>query len=183
MFYMISGGSGSGKSEYAESMILKLSQMKEKERVYIATMMAFDEEAKRKIARHREMRKDKGFITMECFTGLKNIKLPENCTVLLDCMSNLCANEMYDETGAKEHVVEEVLKGIQKVLKQCKNLVVVTNEIFSDGCEYDESTKKYIQSLGRINQHMARLADAVVEVVCGIPIYHKKPAGQGGITC
>ena len=60
------------------------------------------------------------------------------------------------------------------LLEQCENLVVVTNEIFSDGCEYDDMTKEYICHLGNINQYMAKKADIVVEVVCGIPIYHKK---------
>lgn len=179
MFYMISGGSGSGKSEFAESVILQLSQ-KEEKRVYIATMMAFDEEAKCKIARHRQMRKEKHFSTIECFTGLKKVVLPKGCTVLLDCMSNLAANEMFQEDGAKENTVTEVIEGIDSILKQCANLVVVTNEIFSDGCDYDESTKDYIRKLGAINRQMAKRADEVVEVVCGIPIYHKKQKAERG---
>ena len=181
MFYMISGGSGSGKSEFAESVILQLSQ-KEEKRVYIATMMAFDEEAKRKIARHRQMRKEKNFFTIECFTGLKKVVLPQGCTVLLDCMSNLTANEMFQDNGAKENTVTEVIEGIDSILVQCANLVVVTNEIFSDGCDYDESTKEYIRKLGAINRQMAERADAVVEVVCGIPIYHKNKYGKRGAT-
>lgn len=175
MFYMISGGSGSGKSEFAEGVTVTLSQEEMKERIYIATMMAFDEEAKRKIQRHQFMRKEKNFVTIECFTGLKSVNLPEGCTVLLDCMSNLTANEMYQENGAKEDTVKEVIEGIETILRQCRNLVVVTNEVFSDGCDYDESTREYIRILGAINHEMAKRADAVVEVVCGIPIYHKKP--------
>ena len=126
------------KSEFAESVILQLSQ-KEEKRVYIATMMAFDEEAKRKIARHRQMRKEKNFFTIECFTGLKKVVLPQGCTVLLDCMSNLTANEMFQANGAKENTVTEVIEGIDSILGQCANLVVVTNEIFSDGFDYDET--------------------------------------------
>lgn len=179
MFYMISGGSGSGKSEFAENIILKLSR-KEEKRIYIATMMAFDEEAKSKIARHRQMRNEKHFTTIECFTNLKKVVLPEGCTVLLDCMSNLTANEMFQENGAKENTVKEVIEGINNILEQCTNLVVVTNEIFSDGCDYDESTKDYIRKLGAINRQMAKRADTVVEVVYGIPIYHKNKYAKKG---
>lgn len=175
MFYMISGGSGSGKSEFAETIIEKLQKESQKTPlVYIATMKALDREAEEKINRHRKMRKNKGFITKECFGDLKNLLLPANSIVLLDCMSNLVANEMFQEERVKELVFQEILSGIEKLREQSKHLVVVTNEIFSDGIEYDEITQKYIENLGIINQRMAVQADVVAEVVCGIPIYHKK---------
>ena len=49
--------------------------------------------------RHRKMRAGKGFETVECYTGLKNLDFPENAVVLLECMSNLAANEMFEEKG------------------------------------------------------------------------------------
>lgn len=174
MFYLVSGGSGSGKSEYAENVAVELYNKKEQELfIYIATMMAFDDEANAKIQRHREMRKNKGFTTLECFTDLKSAAIDENCTILLDCMSNLVANEMFADNGAKDKTVDEVLQGVEHLLEKCSNLVIVTNDIFSDGCDYDEITKKYICYLGQINQGLAKRADKVIEVVCGIPIEHK----------
>ena len=53
----------------------------------------FDEESHKRIQRHQKMRAGKGFETVECYTGLKNVKLPAGCVVLLECMSNLVANE------------------------------------------------------------------------------------------
>lgn len=174
MFYLISGGSGSGKSEFAEEISVDFhEQEKDAPFLYIATMMAFDEEAKKKIERHRTMRKDKDFTTLECFTDLKNASIPAHCTILLDCLSNLVANEMFSENGVKEDIVEEVFRGVEHLLEQCDNLVIVTNEIFSDGCQYDDETKQYIKNLGKLNQRLSKLADKVVEVVCGIPIYRK----------
>ena len=40
MFTLVTGGSGSGKSEYAESLVDSWNDPK----IYIATMMPFDEE-------------------------------------------------------------------------------------------------------------------------------------------
>ena len=62
MFILITGGSGSGKSEFAEAQILRLSREK---RIYLATMKCFDEESKKRIARHRKMRAEKQFETVE----------------------------------------------------------------------------------------------------------------------
>ena len=46
-----------------------------------------------------KMRAGKGFDTLECYTGLSGVRVPEGCTVLLECMSNLVANEMFREEG------------------------------------------------------------------------------------
>lgn len=180
MFCMISGGSGSGKSEFAEQRAVELrKKSKSKNFIYIATMMAYDEEAKKKIQRHRQMRAHKGFQTVECFHHLKQLEIPEESTVLLDCMSNLAANERFDPAGAGEQTVSEITAGIAHLRKQCTHLVVVTNEIFSDGGAYDADTLDYIRCMGEINTQMAKWADDVVEVVYGIPLYRKK----GGSLC
>ena len=142
--------------------------------VYIATMYPFDEEAFRKIDRHRELRKNKNFDTVECFTGLKHVTLEQkNTTVLLECMSNLTANEMYQEDGAGVQTVEAVCTGLDHLCRQAADVVVVSNEIFSDGMEYDAETMRYQQYLGKINQYIAAKADVVVEVVYGIPLVQK----------
>lgn len=170
MLILVTGGSGSGKSAFAEQMVLQLNK---KPRLYIATMYPFDEECKKRIARHREMRKEKEFETLECFTHLHQAEVSGYGTVLLECMSNLTANEMYQEEGAHEQCVEEILRGTEHLLEQCEHLVIVTNEIFSDGIEYDPDTVRYQHYLGEINRRIARMADLVVEVVYSIPIVHK----------
>ena len=167
MFLVITGGSGSGKSAYAEQCVLDFGPA---ERIYIATMYPFDEECDRRIRRHREMRRQKQFSTLECYTGLKTADIPEDSVVLLECMSNLTANEMYQEGGAGGQTVEEILAGICYLLKRVRHLVVVTNEIFSDGIDYDSETMRYQSYLGQINSEMGRMADRVTEVVYGLPI-------------
>lgn len=175
MLALITGGSGSGKSAYAEALCVKLQQdRKEIPMVYIATMYPFDEEAFRKIDRHRELRKNKNFETVECFTNLKEVELTQpDTTVLLECMSNLTANEMYQENGAGEQTVEAICEGLDHLCQQASDVVVVSNEIFSDGIEYDPETFRYQQYLGKINQYIAGKADLVVEVVYGIPLVQK----------
>lgn len=174
MFLVVCGGSGSGKSEYAEEQIMKLkAKNQEKPLLYIATMMGEDTETKQKIQRHREMRKDKGFETLECFYKLADANIPRESIVLLDCMSNLVANECFAEQGAKENTVEAILAGVKHIREQCAHLVIVTNDVFSDGCEYDTGTQKFLRDLGRVNTAIAGQADQVVEVVCKIPIVHK----------
>lgn len=167
MFHVITGGSGSGKSAYAEEKILELGQAP---RIYIATMYPFDQESHLRIARHRKMRAEKEFETVECYTGLKSVRMPAGANVLLECMSNLTANEMFQPEGAGEDTVCEILAGIASLIRQSENLIVVTNEIFSDGIQYAEETRTYQSYLGEINRQMAEIADKVTEVVYGIPV-------------
>lgn len=170
MLILVTGGSGSGKSEFAESLVLKLQK---KPYLYIATMYPFDEECHQRIARHRKMRAAKEFDTLECYTGLPGASAEGYGTVLLECMSNLTANEMYQEDGAGDRTVQEVLEGIHHIKSQCEHLIIVSNEIFSDGIEYDEETRRYQRFLGEINREIAGMADLVIEVVYSIPLVHK----------
>ena len=72
MITLITGGSGSGKSAYAEKYICHVSNEKGcKEKYYIATMQVFDDEGQRKIDRHRRLRAGKGFITISSLVILK----------------------------------------------------------------------------------------------------------------
>lgn len=170
MIHLVTGGSGSGKSAFAESCILDFGAA---QRIYIATMYPFDEESHKKIARHREMRRSKAFDTMECFTGLERVQIPAGANVLLECMSNLVANEMYQEAGAHVETVDAVMRGVQHVAESAANLVIVSNEIFSDGKEYDPETERYQEYLGQINCKIATVADRVSEVVYGIVLEAK----------
>ena len=134
MLVLITGGSGSGKSAFAEDMVLSFG---EGPRVYIATMFPFDKESEQRIERHRRMRAGKGFKTIECYTGLKAVRVPKDSVVLLECMSNLTANEMFQENGAHEESVSEILAGVKVLWKQVRHLVIVTNEIFSEAAVYE----------------------------------------------
>ena len=173
MLTLVTGGSGSGKSAFAEDRVLSFGEAK---RIYIATMHPFDEESHKRIERHRKMRAGKGFETVECYTGLKKVRLPESDkdrVVLLECMSNLVANEMFREDGFHPEVSEKITEGVRNLLSQAEHVVIVTNEIFSDGILYEGESEKYKEQLGQINCNLAEMADAVVEVVYGIPVWHK----------
>lgn len=186
MFHLITGGSGSGKSEYAESEVERLAHLTEsKEKYYIATMFPYGEETLQKIRRHQQMRVGKGFVTLECYTDLDRLVASDpflgepskRPTVLLECMSNLLANECYMESGAKARELDpvaEIEKGMEALLECCEHVVVVTNEVFSDIPVKSREMKIYLEYLGRINQWMAKRADQVTEVIYGIPLKKKR---------
>lgn len=190
MITLVTGGSGSGKSAYAESLLYSCEGI----RYYIATMQIYDAEGEKKVERHRKLRAGKGFLTIESPMNVGKIRFEcageseqaqyrqetvrkvqgssEKKSALLECMSNLTANEMFTKDGMKseEEVVEKIVSEIQILSQKLDNLVIVTNNVFEDGVIYDAGTMEYLRALGRINAALARLADRVAEVVVGIPV-------------
>ena len=208
MLHIVYGGSASGKSSYAESCAMFLQG--EGRLLYIATMYPYkwntteiDPETMQRIERHRAMRADKGFDTVECYRHVEHIVAKRQDVLLLECMSNLLANEMYlepdsDDGGLAETMSEvektgvgmsETLSPVSKKIVQAlvnlstrvQDVVIVTNDVFSDGgsLTYDESTREYVKNLAEINCALAREAATVTEVVCGIPVIVKKNHPMG----
>lgn len=185
MIHMVTGGSGSGKSAYAEEWITQYVRGRERgggdcvecaPLLYLATMKPFTEETKEKITRHRLMRAGKGFLTLECYKGLSRLAIPENAGILLECVSNLAANELYREDGEMEDwrkTLEDIMEGIWHLAGHTDCLVIVTNEVDSDINGYSKETECYRELLGGINQRTAAAADRVTEVVYGIPVLIK----------
>ena len=166
---LVIGGAASGKSEYAEALAARLPVP----RYYVATMMPFDGEDIRRIEKHRAQRAEKGFHTMERYTDLSGLLLPERGAVLLECLGNLTANELFSEGGARGDAAGAVLRGVSALEAQCADLVVVTNDVHSDGISYETETLSYIEALGLINSSLAARFERVVELVCGIPLFVK----------
>ena len=186
VIYLVTGGAASGKSEYSEELACSLGD----DRYYVATMYPYDEESKVRVQRHRAMRDGKGFKTVECYTDIAKaaVDITEDCVVLLECMSNLLANEMYLEDGclkadgghefsAKESealrgiIDEHIVTPIRMLSKKCRAVIIVSNEIAEDGNKYDTETETYIGLLNYINRTIAEHADHAVRVVCSIPVY------------
>ena len=204
MVVLVTGGSGSGKSAFAEEYLMRLSTQAET-KYYIATMQPFGEESLAKIRRHQRLRAGKGFTTIEQSRDLTKaaqriakpsnqfqeeavtINRPENSvpfirdTALLECMSNLVANEMFAENKIRlrDEVTAQILDGIEALNRQLEHLLIVTNNVFEDGISYDATTQAYIRALGRINTEVAALADTVTEVVVGIPVPVKERKEAG----
>ncbi len=176
MMTLIIGGSGSGKSAYAERYLDSLTG--DGKKYYVATMQVFDEEGQKKIERHRRLRSGKGFLTIEQPTAIRKALEKMDTgkkSALLECVSNLTANEMFagEKPKAGEAVAEEILGGIRNLQEQLTHLVIVSNNVFEDGRSYEEAVMEYIRAMGQINEKLAELADEVVEVVVGIPVVIK----------
>ena len=162
MLTIIVGGAGSGKSAFAEAHVSRLSGRK----IYLATMIPRDGESHGRVEKHRMMRRGKGFETLERGLDLANAVIPAGANVLLEDLSNLLANAMYEPAGGG---IDAVRRGLSHLVEKSENLTVVTNEVFSGGADYDAESLRYMHNLADLNRMLAARADLVVELVCGLP--------------
>ena len=193
MIVLIEGGSCSGKSEYAERRALAMGN---RNAYYAATMEAMDRESRRRVSRHRERRENANrgganWMTIEQPRHIEELTGQINdydSVVLLECMSNLVANEMYSEHDDEDSgsardwmdCANAIVEGVLEVAEIVDNLIVVTNNVFEDGVATVPELREYLKVLGNVNEALAVRADEVIEVVVGIPIFHKGGATGDG---
>lgn len=192
--FLITGGSACGKSEYGESIACERSSEHDNGRLYYAAAMyPYDGESRERIRRHRKMRDGRGFETIECHTDIGRLEglIPEGSTVIIECMSNLIANEMYLSEGAlydivssgrlgednagiiRERIDRRITDPIVRLSEHAGSCIVITNDVFTDGNVYAAETEEYIKLLGYVNQQLADRAEYVVRVVSSIPMMLK----------
>ncbi|MBR2522454.1 MAG: bifunctional adenosylcobinamide kinase/adenosylcobinamide-phosphate guanylyltransferase [Coriobacteriales bacterium] len=164
MKILLYGGSACGKSTFAESILLSMPEP----RVYFATMRPWSKFDLERVERHRRLRKDKGFGTIERYRDIEAAELGEG-SILLEDLCNLVSNEMFDDDGNYIECYEKVERGLASILERCENIVLVTNDVGADGSIYSEYTQSYIHTLGRLNIFAARSCDMVIECTAGMP--------------
>lgn len=176
MITLVTGGARSGKSSFAESLLKDESSV-----LYMATARVEDKEMEDRVAKHQERRPS----TWGLFEGDRNLseEIQENYSgYLLDCLTVLSSNHMFDITEDRETFPPEIMKEVEdsifgevealikKANEKEKNLVIVTNEIGDAPVPMYAVTRAFRDIQGRVNQRVAHLADLVYLVVCGIPV-------------
>jgi adenosylcobinamide kinase/adenosylcobinamide-phosphate guanylyltransferase len=163
---LITGGQRSGKSSYAEQLVLSLSDFP----VYMATAHIWDNEFKERVDKHKA-RRGPQWTNIEEELHLSRHSL-EGRVVLVDCLTLWATNFFYRD--GVEHEVEPTLKELkeefQKLLQQNSTFVVVTNEIGLGGTSANAAQRHFTDLLGWLNQYVASLSDEVILMISGIPV-------------
>lgn len=177
---LITGGARSGKSSFAE----KLANEKSKDVAYIATSIAFDDEMKIRIKKHKEQRPQfwntyeiaKDF-SKNFWKEFKNEKV-----VILECVTLWVNNIIFDIVEDFENIREDEIFKIEKIIdKEIENLIIevnkrdiefiiVTNELGLGIVPENKLTRIYRDIVGRCNQKIAKESKEVYFVISSIPM-------------
>ena len=167
---LITGGARSGKSRYAEGLVTASALPW----TYIATAQAFDDEMRARIAAHRAGRLP-GWWTLEA-----PLALPETIAqvavaghpILVDCLTLWVNNLMLAERSPEAET--ERLLAVMRSIKV--PIVLVTNEVGMSIVPENPMARAFRDHQGRLNQRVAALADRVVFMVAGLPMFLKGSA-------
>ena len=187
MIVLVVGGAKSGKSMFAQNLSKSLNESLknpingqldgEIERevgklYYVATMNPYDLEDLKRIENHLREREGYGFNTIEETLNMSKVSslIKEEDTVLIDSITSLVTNYMFRGKEFYKDVSDDILSGILEIINNSKNVVIVSDYLFSDSIQYDCYTENFRKEIGVVNRKLAKIADTVVE--CSI-IYHK----------
>lgn len=190
MIVLVVGGAKSGKSMFAQNLAKLLNESLKSpiktqldrgiERefgklYYVATMNPYDLEDLKRIENHLTEREGYGFNTIEETLNMSKVSkiIGAEDTVLIDSITSLITNSMFKGKEFYKDVSEEILAGVLEIINNSKNIVIVSDYLFSDSIEYDCYTESFRKEIGIINRKLAKIADTVVECSYGNIIYHK----------
>lgn len=175
MIKLVIGGARSGKSEFAENLIKGENYV-----CYIATATITDDEMAFRVKKHREQRPSV-WRTCEKNEGISQC-IGSEPTYLLDDITNLISNIMFNITGGAEEitdvlmtdvensVISELDKFINEIRTRDNELIMVSNEVGMSIVPENKLARHFRDIQGRVNKYLAHLADEVYFMVAGIEV-------------
>ncbi|MFC2566003.1 MAG: bifunctional adenosylcobinamide kinase/adenosylcobinamide-phosphate guanylyltransferase [Porphyromonas pasteri] len=162
--HLITGGERSGKSTYAESEALRLSESP----VYLATARIWDEEFRQRILRHQERRGPEWTNIEEDIRPSKHDFTGR--VVLIDCITLWATNYFFDMQQDVDQALEALKKEFDTLVQQDATFIFVTNELGMGGMSESRTQRLFTQLQGWMNQYVAARADRVTLMVSGLPL-------------
>jgi len=162
--HLITGGERSGKSTYAESEALRLSESP----VYLATARVWDEEFRQRILRHQERRGPEWTNIEEDISPSKHDFTGR--VVLIDCITLWATNYFFDMQQDVDQALEALKKEFDTLVQQDATFIFVTNELGMGGMSESRTQRLFTQLQGWMNQYVAARADRVTLMVSGLPL-------------
>ena len=164
---LVLGGARSGKSRYAETIITALPPPW----IYAATAQALDGEMAARIGAHRA-RRGAGWTTVESPRDLAaTLAAHAQAPILVDCLTLWLSNLMM----ADAPIEQELDRLAQALAKVAAPVVLVANEVGCGIVPDNALARRFRDLQGALNQRIAALADQVVLVVAGLPLFLKGP--------
>lgn len=170
---LVTGGARSGKSSYA----LERCESIPGSRCFVATCPVIDPEMDERINAHKLEREGRGWHSIEEETSLAQLftRLSGYETVLIDCLTLWVNNLMYQaELEGRVFSEKEIQGEAEKLVLAMETfqgtVCLVTNEVGMGIVPDNALARKYRDLVGSCNRYLAKKADEVILVSCGIPL-------------
>ena len=172
---LVIGGCRSGKSRHALTLAEKYLA---KNKVFIATCVARDDELAERIEKHRRER-GKHWQTVEIPLALPKAVDQHSGSeqvVLVDCLTLWATNIVMEMPELDMQRVYEQVEALSDVLNQVQGTVIlVSNEVGTGIVPENKMARFFRDAAGFVNQSIASVATTVIWMVAGIPVTIKSP--------
>lgn len=179
---LILGGQRSGKSRRAEDLTAAwLQQSSAHSALFVATAQAWDEEMRERIKRHQADRAERlpRVQTVESSIDVADVirmHSAPDCLLVIDCLTLWLTNCLMPVAPQHTDMAawENAEKALLDALAQARGpVVLVSNEIGLGVIPMGREVRDFVDSLGRLNQAVARLCTRVTLMVSGLPLHVK----------
>lgn len=163
---LVLGGAASGKSAFAESLIIQSTTA----RVYLATARVWDSEMTDKVTAHK-IQRGPGWTTIEAPMAVAEAlhQVPAGAATLIDCATMWLTNQIMAEADL-DAAQAALLAGLRAAPGP---VVVVSNEVGQGIVPENPLARRFRNAQGKLNQALAAEADLVVAVMAGLPLVLK----------
>ena len=170
--HLVIGGQRSGKSRHAEQLALQwLAADANRQVMVVATAVAWDDEMRERIARHRADRSSR-MQTVEEPLSLSRVLRAHAAPgrlLLVDCLTLWLTNWLMPAEGAADHQAwrEECDALLACLAELASPVVFVSNEVGWGIIPMSREVRLFVDELGRLNQAVAQRCDQVTLMVAG----------------
>ncbi|MCG6881273.1 MAG: bifunctional adenosylcobinamide kinase/adenosylcobinamide-phosphate guanylyltransferase [Deltaproteobacteria bacterium] len=167
---LVLGGARSGKSSWALEYIEKSYHSY----IFLATAEVMDEEMADRVDLHRKARGPKWQLREEPLEIADVVKSNAGSAeaMLIDCMTIWLSNVLLKKGAEKVPVYQNAL--LEALVQSNQSVVIVSNEVGSGIVPEHPLGRQYRDMAGSLNQKLAAVADQVLLIVAGLPIFLKQ---------
>ena len=163
---LVLGGARSGKSGYAERMILGARPSRP---LYIATAQALDDEMAERIRRHRETR-GAAWDTVEEPLDLAGVLTTHNSrAMVVDCLTLWLSNLLH----ANKDVPQERARLVATIAGLSGPVALIANEVGMGIVPDNALARRFRDEAGWLNQALAQVCGRVIFMAAGLPLVMK----------
>lgn len=166
----ITGGCRSGKSRFA----LNYANQHFSKKIYLATCGVLDEEMARRVEDHKKIRGPEWQTIEESVAIVDKIRQYGDKVevILLDCIT-LWLSNLLMKWNSDSRIMDEADRFIDVIKQNQTSLIIVSNEVGMGIVPAEPLGRRFRDLSGIVNQKIAEVADTVIYMVSGIPMFLK----------
>jgi adenosylcobinamide kinase/adenosylcobinamide-phosphate guanylyltransferase len=179
MKQLLIGGARSGKSSLAKQQALAWQAKTQGQVLVIATAKcdASDSAMARRIAHHQLARPANWQLIEVPINLAETIKQMSNpqTLILVDCLTLWLSDELFDHTSLWKEKKKQLIDAVSTIKGP---IILIGNEVGQSVVPLGEGNRLFVDEMGWLHQHLAKVVDNVTMTIAGLPLVLKNEVSR-----